>query len=138
MFKKIFTYLSCILVLVFLWVISSNAVFTTYSSKSELYLRKNNSNSQILQVDSTLTPQYFYRYGEACEIQLNEFHIDKTLNDFEAKILWTETTEFGESYYAYSPKLKYSCTVNGKKVNLQIFVGKDTVKLASPIIFGSY
>ncbi len=138
MFKKIFTYSSCVLVLVFVWIISSSAIFITYSGKSELYLRKNNSNSQILQVDSTQTPLYFYKYGEACEIQLQKFDINKTLNELEAKVLWTETTEFGESYYAYSPKLRYSCTVNGQKVNLQIFVGRNTAKLASPIIFGSY
>lgn len=138
MLKKICAYTSCLLVIVFLWVIWSTATFINYSNSSEIYLNKNNSCAKIVSVKNVEIPLQFYRYGEACEVNREQFNLDQVIKDFNAKILWTETTDFGKSYYAYSPNLKYSCSLKGQKVNLQIFVGKESVKLASPIIFGSY
>ena len=138
MLKKIFAHLSCFLVIVFLWVIWSYPTFINYSNNSEIYQNKNNSCAKIVSVKNVDIPLQFYRYGEACEVNKEQFNLDQIINDFNATILWMETTDFGKSYYAYSKDLKYSCHLKGQKVNLQIFVGKENVKLASPIIFGSY
>lgn len=60
---------------------------------------------------------------------------------FEAlggKILFTERTEYGASYYGYSPKVKYKTSLYGKRVNVHVFEGNDTTKIGLPIIYGSY
>ena len=138
MLKKILACLSCCLALTFLWIASSISLFSRYSSETEVYLEKNNSCAIITKVENNSLPFQFYKYGEACEVDKSQFDLEKTLREFDAKVLWTEDTESGKSYYAYAPKMRYSCQLKGKKINLHLFVGRDKVKMASPLVFGSY
>ena len=64
--------------------------------------------------------------------------LDKFLRAFRAKIKVMETVGQGVNYYAYSTKIPYNQRVKGKTVNLQIFMGETTVKVGTPMIYGSF
>ena len=138
MLKKALTIVCCALVISFAWVISSQAVFSSFSSKTEVYQRKNSSCADVTSISNEQLPLSFYRYGEAVTFDGKNFRLEEILDAFNASLKFTEQTEFGVSYYAYSKDLKYSCLVKGEKINLHVFINQDSVKLGSPILFGSY
>ena len=73
--------------------------------------------------------------GESCAVKAT---YEMVLNDFSAVHLFSESTESGVSYYAYSPKIRYKTYVKGRAVNIQYHAGKSGVKLGSPVIYGSF
>ena len=75
--------------------------------------------------------------GESFTAPLN-YDYKKLLEELNAKIVMTEDASEGNSYYAYSKKIRYCKTINDKKINLHIFVGKTGITVGTPIIYGSF
>ena len=137
MLKKISVVLLSALVLVYCWGVTASPVFAKYSSEYEVYQKSNSSNATITTVSKREYAKLLYKYGESCVVEKDDFSVDNLFKDFNAKLVWIEKTSYGTSYYAYSPKIKYSKLMFNKKVNLQVFIGEQ-IKLGTPIIYGSY
>lgn len=78
--------------------------------------------------------------GESCVAYIEPSceSVDKILRDMEAKCVFKESTAYGTSYYCYSPKVKYREYLNGKAVNLHLFLGDDRLIMGAPLIYGGY
>lgn len=77
--------------------------------------------------------------GESCALIKNDdLCAEEIVKSLGGEILFTEQTEYGVSYYAYSPKVKYKTRLYGKTVNVHVFNNADGVKIGLPIIYGSY
>ncbi|MBR2871513.1 MAG: hypothetical protein IKB98_09120 [Clostridia bacterium] len=139
MLKRVSVLLLCALTLIACWWVNSKGVFTGLNvGKIEIYQKSNSSNAQIILVSDLEYKFLTNKYGEACFVDGKDFCLTEFLSHFDANLIFTETLSHGTSYYAYSPKIKYSKKINGEKINLHVFVGKNNVKVASPIIYGSY
>ena len=136
MFKKCalsFALIFCALLIVLL---NTTPIFSGYANYFEVYY--GDSAGQIHTVDYK---EYFLSNnikGESVTFQKTNFSLDDFLKDFKAKIKVTENIESGVNYYAYSKKIPYRQKVYGKTINLQIFVGEQTVKVGAPMIYGSF
>ena len=120
MLKRLFILCLCA-VMPFLSHISLNAsIFSGYTEKVEIYLGGSGSLSQIQTIDVKDYP-----------------YLKSFLDDFDAKVIFTESIDEGVSYYAYSPKIKERVNLNGKTINLQIFIG-NSVTVGAPLIYGSF
>ena len=138
MFKKIFVFaLSLILVSTF-FLFQRQPLFKNYGNDFEIYLSEGSSLSQVVVVSKQDFVLYGDVKGESCVILKNEFSVGDFFADFNAKILFSEMVEEGVSYYGYSSKIKYAESIDGKRVNLHVFVGKTQIKVGSPIIYGSF
>lgn len=113
-------------------------VFFKYADKYEVYLTDyscSNATKNVFLLEYLFT---FNVKGESCVIDKNEFEKEKFLSDFSATEMFSESTGEIVCFYAYSPKIKYTEKINGKTVNLHVAIGKDQVKVGSPIIYGSF
>lgn len=115
----------------------NTSIFSGYTKRVEVYLGKGGSLSQIQTIDVKDYPYYSGVYGQSFKTDLNEFDLKSFLDDFDAKVIFTESIDEGVSYYAYSPKIKERVNLKGKTINLQIFVG-TTVTVGAPLIYGSF
>lgn len=137
MLKRLFILCLCA-VMPFLSHISLNAsIFSGYTEKVEIYLGGSGSLSQIQTIDVKDYPYFSGVCGQAFKTDLNEFDLKSFLDDFDAKVIFTESIDEGVSYYAYSPKIKERVNLNGKTINLQIFIG-NSVTVGAPLIYGSF
>lgn len=73
--------------------------------------------------------------GESAEYR--QFDIKSYLKSVNGKIIFTEELSDSVNYYC-TADLPYSVDINGYRINLHVCVRKDSVKVASPIIFGGY
>ena len=136
MLKKTLFALLCA-TLIFLTQVSFNRpIFEDYSDSTEVYTCKSGSLCTVTTVENFRFPLLSGVKGQSAVIK-EDFDFKEFLKKFDAKIVHEENTEFGVSYYAYSPKIKYCELVCGKRVNLHVFTGSQ-VKVGSPIIYGSY
>ena len=71
-------------------------------------------------------------------IEKQEFELHSFLLEMGARIVFSEKTDKKVCYYAYSPKIKYIERVNNHNINLHIVIGENSVKVGSPIIYGSF
>ena len=138
MIKRIALFFVCIIAVVGATFTTRTPVFIKYSNDFELYINSRSSMAKIINVD--YMNFYFYKnvYGESVEINADSFNLQDFLDDFNATVLFTEKIQGGVSYYAYSPKIKYQKTLNGKRVNLQVVQKESFVKAGAPLIFGSF
>lgn len=138
MFKKISVFaLSLVMVFTF-FLLQRKPVFINYGQSFEIYLNGDGSLSQGVVVSIKDYILYGNITGESCVVSESGFSVNDFFADFNAKVLFTETVDEGVSYYGYSSKIKYVQNINGKRVNLHVFVGKDQIKVGSPIIYGSF
>ena len=110
-------------------------VFGAYADEFELYLSSGSFGGNIVYATEKDYPSFSGIKGESCYVGVS---YERVLKDFSATHLFSETTECGESYYAYSPLLKYKIVLNGKTVNIHYHAGNAQNKLGTPIIFGGY
>ncbi|MDE7265117.1 MAG: hypothetical protein K2N52_02455 [Clostridia bacterium] len=73
--------------------------------------------------------------GECAEYDVLD--VAAFLKSVNGKIIFTETLSDSVNYYCKAD-LPYSVTLYGEEINLHICVKTETVKVASPIIFGGY
>ena len=104
----------------------------------EIYLN-NGSQGEIKSVDLTTLQFLFAKKGQAFEYSI-DLNVEEILKFYNAKIVFTESSYWGESVYAYSKNVKYKKEINGKIVNIQINKNKNSkkTKIGFPIIYGSY
>lgn len=138
MFKRLVCIFLSAVSLVAVGYLNRTPVFGEFASELEVYIGAPDSTAQIIIVDADKVPKTNEVCGEAFTTNKQNFDLNNFLSKFSAKLLFAESIEGGTSYYAYSSKIKYNQTVNGKKVNLQVFIGENSVKVGSPIICGSF
>ena len=73
--------------------------------------------------------------GESVEYR--EFDLDGYLKKVNGRVIFTEELSDSVNYYC-TADLPYSVDINGQKINLHVCVRNESVKVASPIIFGGY
>ena len=110
-------------------------VFYAYADEYEIYLSAGSFGDNIAMATKATFSNFTGVKGESCKLTAPYAQV---LEDFSATHLFSETTENGESYYAYSPKLRYKTYVKGKAVNLHYYAGKSGNRLGTPMIFGSF
>lgn len=66
-----------------------------------------------------------------------DFVLDEFLDAVGGEIVFCEELSDSVNYYC-TADLPYSVNLYGKKINLHICMRKNSVKVASPIIFGGY
>lgn len=66
-----------------------------------------------------------------------EFDLDAYLEKVNGEIIFTEELSDSVNYYCKAD-LPYSVTLRGEQINLHVCVREESVKVASPIIFGGY
>lgn len=137
MFKKTFILLSCVVFAFSIYLL--NALPVIKNAKGyEVYLQNYSSNAVIKTVDFT---DYMFLSdikGESVKFSAEEFNQTELLNNLNAVIVFTETLDGVYCIYAYSPKIRYRQTVNGKTVNVQIAVRGEQITVGCPIIYGSF
>ncbi len=133
MFKKIIYLSLALFMIIFLWTVNSYTEQIKGSTLFEVYLNKNSSECKIVD-DSTFN---FFVKGKSYIID-KDVDVNYILDFYSAKIVFTETTDFGTNYYAYSGGLKYTKELNNKKINLHIFCSQNKTVIGLPFIYGSY
>lgn len=73
--------------------------------------------------------------GESVEYK--NFDLDSYLKSVCGEVKFIEELSDSTNYYC-TADLPYSVNVNGYVINLHVCVRKESVKVASPIIFGGY
>lgn len=137
MFKKFFSLALAILLLATFSAFNAAPVFFDYADRLELYLGDAGSAGEIISVDKK---DYFFIKGisgESFKADKENFDLQDFLDELDAQIILVEKIEQGISLYAFSSKIKYRSQIDGKTVNLHIFVGQ-TITVGSPLIFGSF
>ena len=138
MFKKAVVVILSVVFISGIFFVNNMPVFYKYADKYEVYLTDYSCSSATKNV---LLLEYLFTFnvkGESCVIAKKEFEIQEFLSDFSATEIFSESTGEIVCVYAYSPKIKYSKNIGGKTVNLHFAIGKDQVKVGSPIIYGSF
>ena len=118
-------------------IFNNKPIFNDYSKNYEVYLDTSSSNARIISATKTIYPLIYNKVGESCKI-IGSFSLDEFLTKMNAELIFTEDTDEGVSYYAYSKQIRYKRMVCDKVVNLQVFIGKSGVTVGSPIIYGSF
>ena len=76
--------------------------------------------------------------GESFSVSNGEIEPEEFIKHFDGELVYTEKTDEGMGYYAFSEKIRYKKTVNGKTFNIHVFVGKEKTTVGTPMIYGSY
>lgn len=118
--------------------LSSVPVFNEYAKDSlTVYTGSNSSNCKEIKYNQTmLLPAG--KTGESFCCKLSEINVTKLFKAFNADIVFSEDINEGTCLYAYSKKIPFYKYVSGKKINLHIFLGKETCVVGTPLIFGSF
>lgn len=124
----------CFLVsLTFIWVLNSACVLsgTTLEIYTKNYCEKGKIANESLDFIFN-----FNKFGEGYTFK-KDFNYEEFLNSENAKVKKVETVNEGMFIYAYSNKIKYFKYIDGEKINIEIFVAKDYVKIGFPLILSS-
>ncbi len=138
MFKKFWIIFSVFVIWFNAIYYNGQPVFREYAKSFTVYVGENSSNALFKSVSSYGYPFILNRFGESCIVDGNDFDLSTFAKRFCATEVLVENIGEGVSHYFYSSKIKYVKTLNGQKVNLHVFIGKDNVVLGSPLIYGSF
>ena len=138
MLKKVAIFFSSFVLIISMFFISNTPLFTNKSDSYEVYLESSSNSQNIINVSIKEFALIFNKKGESACIEKNDFNLHSFLIQMKARVLFIEQIDGKISYYAYSPKLKYMQRVKNHNVNLHVVVGESTVKVGSPIIYGSF
>ena len=120
-------------VLAFFVVLCNVSAFPN-EEKTEYYLYSASSQAKIVKDVNLL--DLLYVKGE--KIETKETDVEFLLAKYKASVVFEEKFEDKVAYYCYSPNLKTPVRIDGKFINLQIVVKRDSAILASPLVFGGY
>ena len=120
-------------IIVLLPVAAANFSPFPFATEREFYLYSPSSQASI-QSQLNFDELLFVQGESACV----EEGLSAVLEKYSAVVLFEEIGEGYISYYCYSPKLKRSIVLDGKRVNLHIVEYENGLRLGSPIIFGGY
>lgn len=138
MFKKVLVFLLSSFVVISLFVFNNSPLFTNYADEYEVYLTDFSCSSKIIGVSKARFPFILNVKGESVQLKKESFDLENFLKDLNAEIVMIESVENYDCYYAYSPDIKRSKIVYDKTVNLHIAIGNNSVKVGSPLIYGSF
>ena len=138
MLKKLTVILAVVIVAISVVTINKQPLFIEFSDTYELYLYSSSSNAVTVYTDAYGYKNYKKIKGESFKTDKSDFDVEKFFLDMNAKLIFTESIFEGVSYYGYSDDIKYGEMINGQKINLHVFVGKNQVKVGAPIIYGSF
>lgn len=137
MLKKVLLLFCVGIITLYVVSIYQTPLFYKYSDSFTVYVGSNSSNADILNTNKSSFMFIKDKRGESCKIN-GSFDLQSFLSEFDAQLVFTEQTEQGVSYYAYSNKVKYKQQIKSKPINLHVFIGKSGVTVGSPIIYGSF
>ncbi|MBQ8426337.1 MAG: hypothetical protein IJX16_01080 [Clostridia bacterium] len=137
MLKKTAVLLCAVIFTLFISYSNEKPLFNNYSDSFEVYTESASSNAVIVNATRYSYPLISAKVGESCKI-VGQFDLTTFLEEMGASMVFTEQTEQGVSYYAYSRRIRYNAFINGSDVNLHVFIGKSGVTVGSPLIFGSF
>lgn len=142
MFKKIlsftFVFAFCAAALFALKIENSRSPLFAYADRIEVYGADGSFCGGIV-VTEREYPFVKFRAGESCTaVYIGDKSAEEIFAELGGKILFSETTEAGVSYYGYSEKIRYRKKIGENVVNLHVFKGKDDLKIGTPLIYGSY
>lgn len=118
--------------------------FTTQETNFQNTATTKNGNGYIISCDSKISQSISQKLfkskllGESFEFYGNKNDVNKILRQLEAKVLKTENFENFCIIYAYSPKICESITQNKQKINLQIAIKNNKIKVGTPLILDSF
>jgi hypothetical protein len=137
MFKRLFIVIISVFLISFISIFNEKPIFSSFADSYEVYIASASSNAKIVNTTRVSYPFIRSKVGESCKIK-NEFNLTDFLSEMDAKVIFTEQTEEGVSYYAYSKDIRYEKKIKDQVVNLQVHIGSAGVTVGSPIIFGSF
>lgn len=138
MFKRIVCMFCVIVCLGFFWSQNSKPLFYDFSDEFEIYLVSSSSTAVMVKTDCVDYGFYTDIKGESCRVNVDNVTVEDILKKFDARVVFTETTEECVNYYAYSDNIKYRKTLNGKIINLHVSLSDSSITIGSPMIFGSF
>ena len=138
MLKKIVIFPCCLIFLISVYSFNYKPIFSSYADEFEIYLESASSCAQIVQVSEKDYKAFKGIKGEGCKIESKNFSVENFFSEFNAKIIFEEQTDFGISYYGFSPAIKYRKEIHNEIINLHVFVGKSGITIGTPIIFGGF
>ena len=110
-------------------------VFQAYADEYEVYLTHGSFGNNALVVSEDAFGALTEIRGESCTVSVS---YEQVLEDFSAAHVFSEQTDHGENFYAYSPKIHYKTYIKGKAVNIHYHAGERENRLGTPLIFGGY
>ncbi len=140
MLKKICASLFALTLFACIWISYSKPLFSSYANGYEVY-GETKSAGQIKLASDKNFHLFFLRYGESATLKVkgDENFALSVIKEFNGELIFIEKIAEGTSYYAYSSDIKYCEVINGKKINLHIFVQEEgQTTLGSPVIYGSF
>ena len=120
-----------------MWTTTAVPVFDSYADKFEV-TKEASSKADFINLKKSEFKFISGVKSESFSLETDDFNLTDFLNAYNAKTVFVEKTEAGVSYYAYSKKIKYKKTINGKEINLHINISNEKVTVGSPIIFGGF
>lgn len=137
MLKKIAVLTCAVILVLFISYSNEKPLFSNYSNTFEVYTQNASSNAVIVNATKNSYPLISSKVGESCKIS-GKFDLTKFLSEMGASTVFTEQTEQGVSYYAYSSRIRYGALIKGREINLHVFIGNSGITVGSPLIFGSF
>lgn len=111
----------------------SEPILLKYSNEVEVYSVKNGSDCVIKKAKKgDFIPR---KTGESCTVNASA---QKILDELDVTVYKIEILGGIVNYYGYSDELKYGVELFGKRINVQVCDDGRTVKLGTPLIYGSY
>lgn len=137
---KIFCSFVSLFTVIALGFLTKTPVFYDAEGQVTYYCNKKNSNCTIVTVDSDYVETYrkLKNVKGECVENADEDYVKNTLARLNAKKRFSEKTDGVICDYYYSPLIKDSVIVNGKRVNIHVARRFDTFTMATPMIFGSF
>ena len=138
MCKRILVVISAILLTVCLFFANNTPLFKGYANNCEIYLDDCSNTKAIINLKNDKYPFIFNKKGESVCIEKQTFDLHTFLLEMRASVIFSEIVDGKTSYYAYSPKIKYMQKVKNRNINLHVVIGENSVKVGSPVIYGSF
>jgi hypothetical protein len=138
MLKKCLAFILAIITIFAFNFLNNKPLFKKYADEFIVYVGEGGSLGKIIKVDYFGFLMQGRINGESCCFIDADFNLNDFFAEYNAKIVQVESTEDQVSYYAFSPQVKYSQRLFGKKVNLHVSVKKDRITVGSPLIYGSF
>ena len=137
-FKKIVTIVIFVVTVFLLFIIFNKPLFLTLNQNGEyeIYSSSYSSNAVIKKLDREKLSFEFFYTGESVEIEYTDYSVIKDI--FCLKTVKIESFSQGKNVYAYSRKIPNYKLIDGKRVNVHVFYGKNSCKIGSPLIYGSF
>lgn len=137
-FKRALTIFIFIATTFLLFITFNKPLFLCLNQKGdyEIYSSSYSSNAVIKKLDKEKLSFEFFYTGESVEIEYIDYSVIKEI--FCLKTIKIESFSEGKNVYAYSKKIPTYKIIDGKKVNVHVFYGKNSCKIGSPLIYGSF